>query len=199
MSVLGLSITDTTPLPVGAGFWIRALARFLDIVYCNLVAFAAGILGGIILVILQAASVTDAGWSQRIGGGKVELTVAAIVASLIYHSLCEGIHGATLGKLVCGLRVLSQDLSPCGLNSGLKRSLAYLLDALFFGVIGYLEMQKTVMEQRHGDHWAKTIVVRNAQVPEGSKRSVGRLLLALAAASATYATLMAIAAVWIGI
>jgi len=38
--------------------------------------------------------------------------------------------------------------------------LAYSIDALFSGLIGYQSMQKGPLQQRYGDIWGKTVVVK---------------------------------------
>lgn len=171
MSILGLSITDTTPVIEGAGFWIRALARILDMAWGYALGLISGVLGAIVLVILQSLSIIDHGWQTGISQGTWLLWLISLVGGICYQTLCEGMGGASLGKLICGLRVMSEDSSPCRLKQALIRCLAYFIDALVFGVVGYFEMTKTRMEQRHGDRWAKTLVVRSPQVPEASKRS----------------------------
>ena len=85
------------------------------------------------------------------------------------------------------------------MKPALLRSLAYYLDALVFGAVGYLEMQKTLMQQRHGDRWAKTIVVRTSQVPEISKRSGLRLFLAFVLGSAALILPPVVAIIWNGL
>ena len=186
MSILGLSITDTKPVIKGAGFWIRALARILDMLAGTMLGFVAGILGGLALVILQGLSIVEPGWLARVSSEKWVLWLASLVGGLCYQTVCEGICGASVGKLVCGLRVLSEDCSPCGLKQAFIRSLAYYIDSLVFGLVGYLEMNKTLMEQRHGDRWAKTVVVQRSQVPEGSKPSGWRYFLAIALGCAVW-------------
>ncbi|MBZ5668924.1 MAG: RDD family protein [Acidobacteriia bacterium] len=199
MSVLGLSIIDTKPTIEGAGFWIRVLARIVDYAYGYVVGFFAGVFGAIALAILQVLSIAEPGWQIRISQGKVLMVVMSLVGGICYHTICEGMYGASLGKLVCGLRVLSEDCSPCRLKPALIRSLAYFIDGLVFGAVGYLEMTKTRMEQRHGDHWAKTVVVRNPQVPEGSKRSGLRFLLAIFLGSAVWSLPLIAAIVGLGL
>ena len=186
MSILGLNISDAKPIIVGAGFWIRALARLLDVAYAFVVGVLCGFVAAVILAILQAVSVADPGWPTRTSRGRLLGFLVSLIGTLSYHTLGEGIYGATLGKLVCGLRVLSEDMAPCRLKPAVIRSLGYFIDSLVFGWVGYMEMAKTQMEQRHGDHWAKTVVVRSAQVPQGSRRSVARFLLAFVLGSGAW-------------
>jgi uncharacterized RDD family membrane protein YckC len=196
MSILGLSITETRPVIAGAGFWIRVLVRVVDIMYGYGLGLVAGFVGGMTLAILQAMSIADAGWVGRVSRAKMTLFITSLVGNLLYHTICEGVDGATLGKRVCSLRVLSERLTACGLRPAFIRSLAYFLDAIAFGAVGYLEMQKTLMEQRHGDRWAKTIVVRRRQVPEQARRPPGRFWMALALGSVAWGLLLTAALVW---
>ena len=198
MSILGLSITDTKPVTQGAGFWIRALARIVDMAYGYVMGFVAGVLGSIALAILQQLSIVEYGWLARVSRDRWLLVLASLVGGICYQTLCEGMCGASLGKVVCGLRVLSEDCSPCGLKQALIRSLAYYIDGLVFGVVGYFEMTKTRMEQRHGDRWAQTLVVRTSQVPEASKPTGFRFFLAIALGSALWIFFLFVAYIALG-
>jgi uncharacterized RDD family membrane protein YckC len=175
MSILGLSITDTTPNVQGAGFWIRVLARIIDFGAGYLMGFVVGILGYIVLSILQRFAVIEPGWPWKINEGRALLVLASLVGSVLYEIAGEGLSGATLGKVTCGLRVISEDFSPCSVKQAFIRSVAYFFDGLIFGAVGYMEMTKTPREQRHGDRWAKTLVVKSSQVPEPLKSSGSRV------------------------
>jgi uncharacterized RDD family membrane protein YckC len=199
VSILGLSITDTTPVIEGAGFWIRALARLLDTAWGYLLGLVAGVLGTIALLFLLGPPDVEPGWQTRISQGKWLLWLMSLLGGICYQTLCEGLCGASLGKLICGRRVVSEDCSPCRLKPALARSLAYFIDALVFGLVGYLEMTKTRTEQRHGDHWAKTMVVRSRQVPAASRRSGLRVFLAIALGSAAWSLFLVVAIVGLGL
>ncbi len=199
MGILGLSITDTTSVVQGAGFGIRALARVLEMVYGYVLGIISGIAGAIFLVILQEAAVIGPGWQRRLGGARLGLFMASLVGNLFYHTLCEGICGASLGKLICGLRVVTEDLAPCSIKQAFIRSCAYFIDSLFFGIVGYLEMNKTLKEQRHGDHWAKTLVVRRRLVPDAAKASPVRMLFGIAAGSFAWSLFLIATLVIVGI
>jgi uncharacterized RDD family membrane protein YckC len=182
MSILGLSAPEPLqPRLVGAGFWIRALARFIDTIIGYVVGHFAGYAAGIVLVGLQLLTFVRPGWPLRILHDKAPLILFSLVGDILYHTFCEGLYGATLGKFFCGLRVLSDDRTPCRLWAGFIRSAAYVIDAIAFGLVAWLEMSKTDAEKRHGDNWAHTVVVRNSEVPQESKLSEFRLFAALAA------------------
>ena len=65
-------------------------------------------------------------------------------------------------------------------TSALKRNVAYLWDALFFGLIAYSSMKKSILNQRSGDHWAQTIVAKSRDVPAGTGPGFEIFLLAFA-------------------
>jgi uncharacterized RDD family membrane protein YckC len=175
------------------------LARLVDSLYGFVVGFVAGLIAGIALAVLEDLSIAAPGVANRIGRVNMALVIAGLIGSLFYETICEGLYGATLGKLICGLRVVSEDLTPCRLKPALLRSSAYYLDAIAFGAVGYLEMRKTLMQQRHGDRWAKTVVVKTSQVPESSKRSGLRFLVAFVLGSAAGVLPATAAVVWSGL
>jgi uncharacterized RDD family membrane protein YckC len=175
---------DQTPLVAevrftfGAGFWIRSLARLIDIIFVGfLLGLVAGVLGGIILAILEATGIVAPGWQYRGQGFSATGFGLSLLGGILYHSASEGIHGASVGKLVCRLRVVSADGRPCDMKQALIRSLAYLWDAIFFGLVAYNCMQRSALKQRYGDVWAKTVVISSSYVPEESQRSIGRFFL----------------------
>lgn len=198
MSVLGIGIQQERPMVIGAGFWIRALARIADWVYFYIIGLATGGCAGITLMILQRYSVIEPGWAHRMPHF-IALFPASLLGTIIYHAISEGIYGASAGKFVFGLRVLSESRTPCDIPSAFLREIAYFFDALFFGLVGYLSMDKTPLQQRYGDHWAGTIVVRATDVPPESRRS-GRMfafsiiLASLACALPMWITFVLVAA-----
>ncbi len=180
-------------IPNGVSFGPRLLARIIDTVAHTMVGLMTGLMMGIMVGISAAATGGDFQAIVR----KMEASspmdfVVGIAGFVAYHTILEGLHGSSLGKLLLGQVVVTDNLQPCGVGAAFIRSLAYFVDALFFGAIGYLEMQKTRLEKRHGDNWAHTFVARRIQVPISALRGTGRfvlvLLLALAVDSAIHMT-----------
>jgi uncharacterized RDD family membrane protein YckC len=159
----GTEFENLNPLPIipkqdkltKAGFWIRALARIIDGVFGLFIGLMAGVLAGFGLALLKAAGALSPGWQYRIHGFSLMSLAFGFLGITLYHFFCEGIYGATLGKLCCGIRVVSEDGSPCNLKGALIRTLAYYIDALFFGLVGYNSMEKSALNQRYGDVWGK--------------------------------------------
>jgi uncharacterized RDD family membrane protein YckC len=147
-----------------AGFWIRVLARLIDLVLASFTGFAAGIFGVIIIMILAAAGIIPPGWQHHLREFSVAPFVCAELGYITYHFFCEGFHGATLGKFCCGIRVIKEDGGPSNLKGALIRSLVYYIDCFFFGLVGLISMEKSPLNQRFGDVWGKTVVVHIKQM-----------------------------------
>ena len=162
----------------GVGFWPRVAARVIDLLAHTIVSFCAGLLFTMLLFI-AAGGHPDMLLISKLSHTTFTSFVLALLGSIAYHTICEGLHGSTLGKLMLSMVVVREDGSSCGIGGALIRSLAYLVDALFFGLIGYFAMQKTAQEQRHGDEWAHTVVCKRANAPRESLRGGGRFTMAL--------------------
>jgi uncharacterized RDD family membrane protein YckC len=162
-----------------AGFWIRALARIIDMVFGLFVGFIAGTLGGMVLALLNAAGALTPGWQHRIHGFGLTILGFNLLGNILYHCFCEGIYGATLGKLCCGIRVVNEDGRPSNMKGAFIRTLAYYIDSLFFGAVGYTSMNKSPLNQSYGDVWGKTAVLKASEVAPESERSPMRLVLSL--------------------
>jgi len=162
----------------GVGFWPRVLARVIDLAVHFVASFFAGLLFVILLVIAASGHVSPLVLAKLQSFTFVSF-VLSLLGSIAYHAICEGLSGRSLGKAVISIVVIQEDGGPCRLGASSIRSLAYLVDALFFGVVGYSAMQETPQKQRFGDQWAHTIVCKRSEAPAGSLRSSGRFAAAL--------------------
>ena len=68
--------------------------------------------------------------------------------------------GQTLGKKLCGIRVLKADFSRCGLTAGFLRNLLRIADAFFYHIVALVSLAATFKWQRIGDLVADTVVVK---------------------------------------
>jgi len=169
------------------GFGIRAGARVLDWVFHAVIGFVAGAASGLIAAVLAASGAIGSDWQAHVNdGGLAWNIVAGSSAAVIYEILAEGIAGTTLGKLVLGLRVVTTNLTPCTLGKATIRGLAYYVDSFFFGAVAYSSMSGSELNQRLGDKWADTLVVRAEAVPESARRSTGTMVMGLGLASVVY-------------
>lgn len=90
----------------------------------------------------------------------LSFVVLFFVGGFLYHSLLEGLYGQTLGKKLCGVRVLKADFTPCGLSEGFLRNLLRIADAFFYYLVAVISLAGTFKWQRIGDLVADTVVVR---------------------------------------
>jgi uncharacterized RDD family membrane protein YckC len=186
----------TIPPPGGdgelepAGFGVRAGARVIDMVIHNVVAVVVTFgLAFVVAIYAAIAQVPGQELIERLGRMTVLSILAALVASVAYHWVAEGLHGSSPGKMILGLAVLSEDGQPCGSRAALLRSLAFFVDGLVFGVPAYTSMRDSPQQQRYGDKWARTIVVRRRSVPAAHLRSTLRFNLALLLALTSYSAI----------
>lgn len=79
-----------------------------------------------------------------------------------YFVLLEGTAGATIGKVVLGIRVRRLDGARAGLGAAAIRNLARVVDAFPYVipyVVGAIAVRRWETKQRLGDRWAKTVVI----------------------------------------
>jgi uncharacterized RDD family membrane protein YckC len=177
------------------GFWRRGFAVMIDLVITALIAIATGALLGILVVLLAPST----GWDVaellgRFGQTRPSGFLLSLVAAFAYDVFGQAIHGSTPGKMVLGITVRSEDGGYCGWAQAMKRSLLFYVDSLFFGLVGYKSMQSSPTEQRFGDRWAKSVVVRTRSIDPTQRRSVIRFIGASAAACLAYASLSLLSA-----
>jgi uncharacterized RDD family membrane protein YckC len=179
--------------PEPGGFWIRAAARIIDdwvLYFCLRMAVV------IVLAVAAGAFGAVMGWNVEPFAESLQKStaiswIASVLAILCHHTFAEGIGGATIGKRVVGLQVTDESLRSCNITQGFKRSLAFFYDGLFFGLVAEGYMKDSVLKQRAGDEWARTVVVKRRSVSE--HRSAGRLMVGWAAAIAAQVMLITIA------
>jgi uncharacterized RDD family membrane protein YckC len=174
-----------------AGFGIRALARIVDTLFGLLIGIGAGTLAGVVIMLLGAAGVIAPGWQHRIHGFSLVSLGISLIGNIGYHLFCEGIHGATLGKLCCGICVVTEDMKPSNLKGAMIRTLAFYIDALFFGLVGYHSMSKSPLNQRYGDVWGKTAVVKVKELAPEARRTPTLFILGLLAGAGCWFVMLA--------
>jgi uncharacterized RDD family membrane protein YckC len=166
------------PALVGAGFFIRVLARFIDLLVHYAASLLFGLLIGVFIGIYCVLTRTDAGpVIQKVRHTSTWSFILVIIGYFVYHIICEGLHGSTLGKLICGLVVLKEDGSHCDLMASTGRTMAYLVDQLVLGFVAAASMTSSPMKQRLGDKLAHSIVVRRKNIPSIQLRSGWRFVV----------------------
>ena len=143
-----------------AGFWVRAGARVVDGMITGAIAFVIGF----VLAMehhVHAAQIHpgDDLWSTLAAIYTPAKFASSVAAALSYNVLSEVLTGATLGKMMFGLRVRSENGGPITFGGAVVRNLLYYIDMLVCGVVAYAFMSNSQLQQRLGDRAGKAVVV----------------------------------------
>jgi len=122
---------------VAAGFWIR---------------FGAALIDGVILILMSLV-VTGA-----LSAGPVQISIEIIVGAVYTIGFWVS-RGATPGKMVFGLKVVTEDGDPIGLDKAALRYIGYWVNVLTLG-IGYLMIAFRKDKRGLHDLIAGTTVIR---------------------------------------
>jgi uncharacterized RDD family membrane protein YckC len=139
-----------------AGVWVRLSAIVIDLVVMSIVFFpiTRAVKGTWVM------TRTDHSWA---GGAFVTdpLCLVFLVTMFLYFVLFEGVSGATPGKKLLGLRVVSEDGGRAGLARSLLRNILRIVDGLpTLGIVAAVLISTSDERARFGDRVAETRVVR---------------------------------------
>jgi uncharacterized RDD family membrane protein YckC len=140
----------------GKKFGIRSAAYIIDSVVYTVASFVVQFLVIVMLGIAFALSGRELQFDEQ--SMQCLGMIVGLVRFTVYFTIFEWLYGATLGKLVLGMRVVKQNGEPCNFGAAFVRALVRYIDGLFFGIPAYATM-KAPLYQRMGDKSAKTIVV----------------------------------------
>lgn len=185
------SQVPTQPPAEGVRFLPRAGARLIDLVVHYVVALLAGLATGLAIGLYATArNVPVEPLLARLGEAGPFVFVISLLGWVASETVSEGLAGTTPGKLLFGLIVIREDGAPCTFPAAVRRSLAYLLDALFFGAVAYQSMNRSPLQQRYGDRWARTVVVRRSTLPAQRVPSSALIFFAILAGLAADGALL---------
>jgi uncharacterized RDD family membrane protein YckC len=134
------------------GVGLRAVATALDMAVIGAIGYG---------IARATGSVTADGFELH--GGPALLWFAS---GFLYYIVMEAALGATLGKLLLGLRVRGADGAPVAVPAAITRNLLRVVDGLFFYLLGAVLVWASPRRQRLGDRVAGTVVVRRAAAAE---------------------------------
>ena len=166
--------------PLGQSFARRAVAYSLDTL-CFLGSFFFGLLffefaSWVVLAVIYPNRVPV----MQSNAADQYLSLWVTVLFIIYFILFEWLFGATPGKLLLGLRVVTERGEPCGFVAAFLRGLMRLIDGLFLCIPAYVSMSTSDLRQRLGDKAAGTVVAHKSDPQITRSRSVWLFLLAAA-------------------
>ena len=140
-----------TPAVKRAGVGRRAVAVIIDTI---LLFFGLGY--GIAILTGQYHHSTSGSIGFKLHGAPALLWFAI---SLAYFVVLEKTIGATLGKLMLGLRVRTLDGGAITWKASIVRNVMRIVDGFGFYLVGAIVAWTSDLRQRVGDKLAKTVVV----------------------------------------
>jgi uncharacterized RDD family membrane protein YckC len=153
------SMRDGFPEVEGKRFSVRAVVYIIDFIVLVGLNFISGITGGVIFAIATLLAIYILGIEIYSDEDEYILDlICGLIISNLYFSFFEGLYGATIGKLILRMRVISSEGDPCSLLQAFDRSVLRIIDGIFFGLVAWINM-KPPLYQRLGDKRAGTLVV----------------------------------------
>lgn len=162
----------------GQGFARRAVAYIIDnLIYIGVFLFMTLVVGLLITFISyilfpEYDVVTDSTMQRWVS------ILLSIVLAVVYFASFEWLFGATPGKVLMSMRVVSDDGRPCGFKAAIIRAFLRYIDALFFAIPAYASMSSDERRQRLGDKAAHTVVVNKHDPLINGRRQGWNFLLA---------------------
>ena len=134
-----------------ANLGIRILAGIVDTIILVLIFYVIAVLTG---------QTTEGGF--ELTGGPALLAFAVY---FLYFIVLEAARGATIGKMLLGLKVVRADGHAIAWRESIIRNLLRLVDGFLLYLVGLILILTSSKRQRLGDHIADTMVVKKSDVP----------------------------------
>jgi uncharacterized RDD family membrane protein YckC len=175
--------STTGSLCPACGMWASKNARFCG--YCRysfdgtpdvleaspatVQRIIAGLIDGVVMfVVFTVMALVLAGTETSENGQVVRVTLSNeelllfVGAAMGYYVALELLLGASLGKLLLGLRVIKVNGEPHDIGAALLRNILRIVDSFPFGfyIVGLVFIASTEKKQRLGDIVAGTAVVK---------------------------------------
>ena len=145
-----------------AGVLIRLSAMVFDVLLLSAVFFPVARMARGTWIMSAADHRWVRGWFVS-----DPLCLLFLVAMFLYFVLLEGFWGATLGKRLLGLRVVSADGTAVGLGAALVRNILRVVDGLpTLGILAAVLIASSQERARFGDRVADTRVVATRQTAD---------------------------------
>lgn len=139
-----------------AGFWIRLCAKLVDGLVLSLP------LGLLMVIVVVASGVLKRREPELLALLPLAIGVIQLVGmalTVLYNAVLVGLWGTTLGKKVCGLKVIKADGTKPSFGRACGRAGAELVSSLVCN-IGYLIAGFDVEKRTLHDHMCDTRVVK---------------------------------------
>lgn len=169
--------------PTVAGITERVFARIVDYIIQSMISFPVGfVLGFTIGFAVAAGGTLDIGTQtpqEQLLSNLVIFTLSTLFGPIPF-AVFVWLYGATPAKLLFGQAVIMEDGERPTLIAALIREYSYYIDSLVFGIVGIIVMNNSPRNQRLGDKWGKTLVVKRRTLSDDQKGESSQFLLACA-------------------
>ena len=148
----------TTTTTTKAGFWIRSIAYSIDRIILSLTGllfFAVG------LSALRTSSYIQAGIPsfENLAVIVIPTYAAMVLIEIAYYTYFHGHTGQTVGKMICGLKVVNLHGEAIGYRRALFRWVGYVISSLIF-YLGFFWVAIDRNHQGWHDKIAATFVTK---------------------------------------
>jgi uncharacterized RDD family membrane protein YckC len=139
------------------GFWIRVVAYLIDGILLNIVFGIIGAIVGVSMIPVDPTNTDPMAGMEHMG----RFQVVALVVTWLYFALMESSpRGATVGKMVLGLRVVDEQGNRISFARATGRFFAKFVSTIIL-MIGYLMVAFTERKRSLHDMIAGTLVIKN--------------------------------------
>jgi uncharacterized RDD family membrane protein YckC len=187
----------STPAPTDEAPLATVPARFGAMIVDLLLTMALGLVGGFAGMYVGIFFLSD-----EPTGGRMPVRPYASGAPLVYwvivlvaHAIAEALGGATVGKLLFGLRVRTASGQRVALWQALVRAATLVIELPIFGVVALAFIVQSKRSQRLGDRLAGTLVLKTSPSESGVAAKDRRAVLG---ASLGVVGVM-VAGLWLGV
>jgi uncharacterized RDD family membrane protein YckC len=138
-----------------SGLWRRSLAAIIDVSIVSCVSF--------LIVIKFGTETSEEHWLLSGIPGALML-----LATALYWIIPEWLAGMSFGKWACDLHVVDVTGKKISLSQSVKRNVLRVVDVQAAYLVGFIAAKLTAKQQRLGDLWAKTLVVKGSEIERWS-------------------------------
>ena len=139
------------------GFWIRVVAYLIDGILLNIVFGIIGVIVGVSMIPIDPTNTDPMASMEHMG----RFQLVALVVTWLYFALMESSpRGATVGKMVLGLRVVDEQGNRISFARATGRFFAKFVSTIIL-MIGYLMVAFTERKRGLHDMIAGTLVIKN--------------------------------------
>jgi len=140
------------------GFLIRLVAYLIDSIILSFITLSL-IIAGVILLRRGSGALNQADVIEIIGAYLPYFMAVATLIEVFYFTYCHGVTGQTIGKWLCGLKVVKKNGELLGLGRAFLRWLGYWVSRFFF-YFGFIWIAFSKQKQGWHDKIAGSYVIR---------------------------------------